>query len=632
MAWYDYFNPVKAPGKIWGGIKGAGEAIDPANPYQDAAGQVRGIGEEARKQSQQQWNFQMVGLMGALDRTQPYANMAQNYAQNSRPGQMEHAFNYFGQDARQPTANSQVASDWSRYMANTPSATRQGQTNALTYLNGPLNSQQAFNQVQGAYGQQGQMERFFPQAQQALGSAGAAENFYRDSRQRFGQTTSPLEQLYGAGAGQFGSGQELRYANQQAQNFAAGPVNFTREGFKSNWQNIFGEVAGGTNDRLQEQLKQEMGQAGAAENWWDQTAKQGFSAETDFENFARQAMQGENAFINRQREKGLAEINQQMARRGGFNAGAAMSALGNYQAESEAQQAQYMAGLLQSAADAKMGRLSGGTQSAATAQQAGQARRQGLAGVISQERGDTLAAIQAAASIDAAEENARLGRQRLGLDAAGQVSNFDLQRGRSMMDLAAQVTSANQNALSQEMRAAETAQQMAMGRTTALGQMANQAQQGELQRLAGLMSASGMADTQTLARATQMFNMGKGVDEADEARFRLSSDLADRSDARRLEGYDKYMQSANLAQQAQSQREDDALRAMFNVANMQSQLFGGFYGQAGQLSGQAFSDYINTLSNAASLDAQGGAARWDALFSLGGLGVDYATGGTRRRG
>lgn len=87
------------------------------------------------------------------------------------------------------------------------------------------------------------------------------------------------------------------------------------------------------------------------------------------ETFAQQQMDGNNPYYARLRQQGMDAINQQMAARGHYNSGGALSALGNYSAAVDADQFANMGKLLGDASNLSLNRHQLGFDQAKTIEQ-----------------------------------------------------------------------------------------------------------------------------------------------------------------------------------------------------------------------------------------------------------------------
>lgn len=95
---------------------------------------------------------------------------------------------------------------------------------------------------------------------------------------------------------------------------------------------------------------------------------------TALESFATQQMNGNNPYYDRLRAQGEAGINQQMAARGHYNSGGALSALGNFDSGLYAQQFNDMGNLLGNAGTMQLQRQAAGGQMATGVQNLQQGR------------------------------------------------------------------------------------------------------------------------------------------------------------------------------------------------------------------------------------------------------------------
>jgi hypothetical protein len=85
---------------------------------------------------------------------------------------------------------------------------------------------------------------------------------------------------------------------------------------------------------------------------------------TQLEQFAQQQMNGNNPYYARLKQQGMDAINQQMAARGHYNSGGALSALGNYGGAIDASQFKDMADLVGNASGLGLSRQNAGMNAA----------------------------------------------------------------------------------------------------------------------------------------------------------------------------------------------------------------------------------------------------------------------------
>jgi hypothetical protein len=108
-----------------------------------------------------------------------------------------------------------------------------------------------------------------------------------------------------------------------------------------------------------------------------------YDTPTMLEQFAQSQMNGNNPYYDRLRQQGMDQINQQMAARGHYNSGGAMSALGNFAGQLGASQFADMGNLLGNASNTGLNRMGQGNQMAVGVQQQQQNRMQNQFGNLS---------------------------------------------------------------------------------------------------------------------------------------------------------------------------------------------------------------------------------------------------------
>jgi hypothetical protein len=104
-----------------------------------------------------------------------------------------------------------------------------------------------------------------------------------------------------------------------------------------------------------------------------------------------------------------------------------------------------------------------------------------------------------------------------------------------------------------------------------------------------------------------------------QARVGLSGQLANTADQGDLSRLNSMFGVAGQAQGANQSGINSMLAQQMGIDNMGSGLVGGFYGQGGQLSGNATTDSINAMIQAAQAQAQGQQASQGQMMGLAGL-------------
>lgn len=598
-AWYD-------PRNLVGGASAGAKAVDPAKPFNDAAGSLQALAPEIRGFSDTQWQRQMQGLGQAQGAYNPSQSFWDSTYGTPGSGRQEQAFNAFGGQFMNPSSASGAYGQMNQYMQGQPLS-----YNAMNRANGMAGTTVDYsslsNQLQGPGGAQ----NYYAQNQGGFGSPGSMESFYAQNQNNLNRSPSSMEvydqfssQLYGPG-------------RSESHQVTAPSWGSTSEKLAD---------AMGYSTQAQGQTRLEGAQGAEAGNLYrnasnvnrfSQSAMPQLQNKGTYEQFVESDIGGYNPELARSTNQGLARVNQEMARRGHFRSGGADTAVGEFLGSQAAADYQNKANRAQSAQGMQMARLGEGRQlaQAGSGETMGQAAGlQGLAGTQDAQRLERqqFGANTALAAADKgiAMQNTNLTAEGLKLQAA---NNADSQRNARLNALQGMAGAGDQ--------AWQSQQQMA-------GNFANQAQSAQLARMMGGMNAAGQGDQNSLARLQAQygmqsgandqnlqrgqfqFNMGQQADQGDLARMLGLNNAANANDATGMAKLNAYFAQAGNA----DQRTKDAMSSLFGINNAQAGQYGQFYGQGGQLSGQSFSDYINALTNAFGLKAQGGQARTNAAM------------------
>lgn len=119
----------------------------------------------------------------------------------------------------------------------------------------------------------------------------------------------------------------------------------------------------------------------------------------------------------------------------------------------------------------------------------------------------------------------------------------------------------------------------------------------------------------------QMGQLAQNAQNGQQQRVGLSGQLAQTADAGDLSRLNSLFGVAGQAQGANQQGINSELAQQMGISNMNSGLVGGFYGNGGQLSGQALTDAINAIIQSGQASAQGQQAQQGQLMGLLGLGL-----------
>ncbi len=517
------------------------------------------------------WNTAMQGMGAANAAYAPAQNQWNNTYGSQGPNAMAQWYGQNQGQFNQPTASSGALSQFGTYMGQPTNAqgayqngmsalggyqTQSGDYNARfgSQLQGRSAAEQAYNG--GNYAQPGRAEDFAGFAESRLGGRGAAENLqYQD--------TGNMQNFAQGLAAQQGQGQT---------NTAAGEL-----------QNYY-RGANSTSQYAGSQLGQLQGPG-------------------QYEQFVTGDINGANPQKDRLMDQGLARVNQEMARRGGFNSGGADTAIGNMVGQFEADDYQNRANRAQSAQQMQMGRIGQGQSLAQASDTGSLAQGQSLQGLAGQRD---------------AESMGRLGMQ------------LQAQQGASGEALANQQGRLNY---------AQAADQSALSRTQALGGLEGQAQQMQLARLQAGQSAAGQsdagmlnrmnagfgmsqgADAAQLARAQGLYGMAQGADQGQLARYGLQGQLAGQQDQASLARLMGGGQMAGNTAQADQAQMNDAFRSQFGLGQAQSQNIGQFYGMGMGAYDQSQGNSYNALANYYQLLGQGQGATNAMPMQLVNMGI-----------
>jgi hypothetical protein len=114
----------------------------------------------------------------------------------------------------------------------------------------------------------------------------------------------------------------------------------------------------------------------------------------------------------------------------------------------------------------------------------------------------------------------------------------------------------------------------------------------------------------------QMGDLANQAQSQGQARVGLSGQLANTADQGDLSRLNSFFGVAGQAQGANQNGINSMLSQQMGIDNMGSGLVGGFYGQGGQLSGNATTDSINAMIQAGQAQAQGQQAQQGQIMSM----------------
>ncbi len=594
LSWSDVWDFGKDPAHLF-----TDDPADVAAANTASAG-ARGVADMAGAYSREQWDRQMQGLSGALGAYGPSQQYWQSTYGNQGPGQMEQWWNQNKQGFTAQPLQQQAYNGYQDWMQNGVNATQQGANAANGYLAGPTASSQAWNQMgQGLQNYSGPQN-----GQNALNygmadyqKAGQGENYYAQNKGKYDQETN--------------SQASYEYLSRQLQNESdadsyfrnsRGKVSDQEMRDKANLMRHQSWAEGQT--ALQANEGENKGYARNANQLQDYyNSQQGaLQGPGQYEQFVTADINGANPAFQRQRDEGIAKINQEMARRGTFNSGGAMTAIGNYTGALDAADYENRANRAKSAQEMQMSRIGQGLQGA------------GQVSALDVQRGAALGSLdtqseQAQAARQSiglqAEQNmlqAEQARNRLDLDSAKMSGDSQMARLMAQNQMAGQADANNLGLLNAGQNAASDAQSQMLQRLMGYQNSANQVDQtrqsSDAQSLARMMGSYQMAqgsDASNLGRASQLFNQGQGIDANMMSRYAQQGNMAQGIDQQTLAQLLGGGKLAGEAQSAEQQRMMQAMNSLFGINDAQAGQYGQFYGQAGQLSGEQMTDAFSAL-------------------------------------
>jgi len=598
MAWYDSIpNPFSASNIGATGVGGGTGNQYAANGAQLASDQYRQFSDE-------QWRRQMEGLGGALGSYGPSNDYWQRNYANQGPGAMEQ---WWAQNQGQFSGDTNQGNAYRDYRAwmNNPAnnATLNGQTTAQQYLagntaandsyyanrdklsnySGPQNTQSAYNLANLSLRQPGAGEDYWAQNQQRYNTGGAARDVY---------------DLY---SGQLAGPSRSETFDRNS----ALEIESTKSDAKKQLDAMLSWSGGPTAGQKNEaENKGYVRNAGDISQYY-QSQLPALSGPGQFEQFMSADINGNNPLYQRTKEKGIAQINQEMARRGGFNSGSAIDRIGNYTAELDAQDYQRRRDAAAQAQQMQLARIGQGTQTAGASSANKLQQGQALQGMdVSNEAGE-LGRKQFGMSAVQNQMQNELAAKQFELQSAGQSDRSKLERLQGLQGMGSAADDSTLGFLNAGQKAANDSQSQMLARLMGNMNAGNMADQTKLasdqQQLARIMASFGMAqgsDQSNLARAQQIFNMGQGVDQSMMNRFGLQQNMAQGTDQFNLARLLGGGQMAGNVQDSEQRRMAQAFASLFGMNNAQAGQYQGFYGQGGQLSGQEFDNAMNAMVDA----------------------------------
>lgn len=454
-----------------------------------------------------------------------------------------------------------------------------------TSVNPALES--TWQQYGNAYAQPRASDQVYGNASSQLQGQGYGQQFYQQNQGAL-QGPSASSQVLNSG----GFSGPSAIGNLAASNPYGGQMQSSGLGAMAQ-QMLGGPTAsGGANDFAQQQARmptelsaqgQRIDEGYSGANYSQNFAQQNqgtLQGPGQLEQFAASSLAGGNPYAAMLRQEGQDAINQQLAARGVYGSGGGLAALAKYGANFDAQQFAQQADLQARAQDATMSRLGLGA---------------GVAGQASGERMNQFSALQGLANDQFGQ---RMGAANLSVGAATQADSANVAR-------LAGIANATLGADSVE-----------LGRLGGQANLANMASQNDVARLNAQIQAAGQADTHDIGRFNAMSGAAGQADASQLNRLGLMGGLANQADSMGLNYLNSMFNVAGATQQGQGDRLQGMLDNEYRYGALNAGLYGGFYGQGGQLSGDAFNTGIQAQGNAAQLDAQGGMAEANLVPNL----------------
>jgi len=609
-----------AANPMWGSYDAFSKQFDPGGGYDTMAKGAGAAGGRSEQFSGQQWGRQMEGLDKAWGAYGPASDYADRMG-NRGPGAMENWWSQNGYKFDQPTASGGALDAYKQWMGRPGAA--EGAYNDAYGMLGKSNTADIYSQFGSALG----------------GRRSDAENYYTRTGSQY-EAPSKAEDLYGTFDSQYRTmmGQvNQRNAKQFDELQKSGRTEDYRPEYVSQAQ-AFAKML----PQMQgvAQLEQGAGEIGGyfrganqASDYYGSQAG-ALKGPGVYEQFVTSDIMGDNPALAMERDEGLAALNQEMARRGAFNSGAAATGLGKYLGTFQAKSYENRANRAQQAQQMQLGRIGQGTSTAQAAAQGmlGQGGAlQGLAGARDSEKRARLDQIQASANAASSEG---LANQRLQLDANRGADEMRLARLDAQGRAGAQGTDQLLRILSGLGAAGGASDDALLRRLSAGSDAAGASDAGLLNRLGALYNMGSGADANALDRAGAMYGMGTGMDRLNMDKYGMLGDMAGQFDQATLARLMGAGNMAGNAQDAEGQRMRDAFSSLLGVGSGRAGAAGNFYGNAGQLSGNAMSDSINALMAQYGYKGMGETARARMPWDMASLLMQFygAGGGKGGRG
>lgn len=597
--------------------------------YNTAAKGAERAAQQNRAFADTQWGRAMEGMKGAQGAYAPSQAAWQQYYGNAGadrgPGAMEEWWANNSGKFNDPTATSSALSQWQQQMFSPMQAT--GAYNQYQqYMQQPSSTQGAYTYMQGQLSQPMQGQGAYDRMRQATAKPGVGENWFASNEGAYRNPTNS-QTLYNNSMGALGNAGRSEGFQVQTGN---------QEDYRAKTDSLFGQQQGPG------YLDQNAGEIGSRFRGADDvTAFAGrnlgaLEQDGTFEQWAKSAIEGSNPMQDRIRERGLAQLNQEMARRGHFNSGGAGTAIGNYLAEQNAQEFAQKSDLAKGAQEMQLARLGQGQGLAEGSAANKFGIGSSLQGLYAQQDSTKLGRDSLAAQIARDQSEQDLATQALTMQSHQNADAAKLARLQGLSGMAGQADSTSLNLLNAGQDAAFRSQDAGRQRTLDDFASATRLDENQLSRLMAQMAGAGQNDRTNMDRFQTQYDMGRGLDQEIMARYGMLGDLSGQQDAASLARLMGGGQMAGSAQDAWQRRNDsswdernDAFGARFGLDDAVAGTWKDFYGMGMDASGTAMNNSINAGANAAQLRGQGQIASSPGKLAEAGAEVygAYSTGG-----
>lgn len=662
---------------------------NPGGPQIDAGKQLGALGQRAIDYSGTQWDRSQQGQAGAngawgnADRSLGGYN---SYISN--PGYSENGFNAYGGNYLQP-GNQQGLYNSLGQRYGQHGTNSQGAYDNLPSWFGANNSQDVYG---GMYGGPSNREHAFNQVgSNLLGPSRSGQaydntfgNVYGNPTQGEGYVSRNLNyfsqpgMLEGAAPGL--AGQARGSADPSKLAFNTLGSQFTNAGFLTDQAEARNRQLGnqlqadlakheaGYDNRQGElsKLSPEIGGAfrnandvqGFAQRNGGQLEHQGMG-----EQFAQRFLDESNPYNERMQKKLTDSMNQQLAARGMYSGGGALTSLGNALGEFNAQNYKNMADVSARGQDLQTSRLRQGQSLAESASGEKQALGKNLQGLgtgleseWAQKEGIKIA------DRDSLSRNAQ-GLMAMNLQGARQGEDARLAGARGYMDAAGQASGADLAAASGAAGIYGAGQGAGLSRMMGGGQLSLDAGRQSIDRANGGMSAVNGVDNIDLNRAMGYGNLAAGADVGRDSitdlrlrgagaadgvntsraglrmqgagmadasgmdRDRLLAGIAGGADGTRLAGLNGYFSTAGGIDTLRNSQRVTSLATALGISQGEAASILGFTGLGMKEAGDAFDTGLNAMSTGIGEEAKGRAANAGFIRSLVGAGVGGMLGG-----